>query len=276
MDGLQINLDNGEGRFVRGKLLDDISFCCTLFIGMFLSEEKLSFTTGSSNYFTYKMVDWVPLIYKEVYEPSGLWSYDVQAYPKMFFDIITKPVTDTKKLAMALGVKLTDNSESLPIKYPIINQNACTLIQEIRRQSFNDAYIKENMEDAYFIYFNSEYMQSMRWGNLSKQDAQQLENLGSMDGQNIVTYIDDRIYSVYDSAIKAEVWQQKDYIKKILGRTVHIKTSAPAVFANVYSIKFTDTDAMDQSSSFLCTRVQFDINEPIGYELTFKEVNFYG
>ena len=60
----------------------------------------------------------------------------------------------------------------------------------------------------------------------------------------------------------------------MFGRKIQIYTTTPAVFADMYTIRFTDTDALDQEKSFLCIKSECNILEADGFINTFAEVNY--
>ena len=272
--GEQINLDNGEGQIFAGKIADDIRLpCCELRI-VFECPNKLTFTTDNQCYFTYKAYEWLPIVVKENLSPQNTWHYELTCLPRQAFQLITRPAENTAVLARAMNLQLTFQSSSLPIPCPVINYYSALLIQEQRRQSFNRAYLKGKMGDAYFIYFDSNSMYSVTWKQLVNQKAKSLENYEIVQGQNTVSFINEEIKSYFSSAVGAEPWKQPDYLNKMLGKKIQIRTTTPTYFANMYTIKFTDTDALDQEKSFLCVRSEMDITEPDGFINTFAEVNY--
>ena len=272
--GRQINLDEGAAQIHDGRIADDIRFpCCTLSI-KFDSSDKLNFSNDNQCYFTYKEFDWIPISLNENYTEQNTWHYEIIAHPKQAFQKIDKPTINTMILARIMNLTLTKDSSSLDIKCPIINYYSAPLIQEYRRQSFNLAYNKGRMGDAYFIYFDSSSMYSVTWKQLTSQKALSLQDYGFMVGQNIVTFIDDQINEYFDSNYGNKVMGQADYLKRILGKKFQIKTATPAMFARLYTMKFTDKDDLDQSSSFLCIRTEQSINEGAGFINTFAQVNY--
>lgn len=272
--GEQINLDKGEAQILQGKIIDDIRMPCASLKIVFECSNKLNFTPDDQCYFTYKDYHWIPTVVNEGLSPNNTWHYEMNSLPVEAFQLITKPAEDTMILARAMGLQLTTSSSSLKIPCPIINYYSSLLIQEIRRQSFNRAYINRQMGDAYFIYFDSNCMYSVTWKQLVNQKARSLENYEIVNGQNTVKFIDERIQAYFASAVGSEVWKQPDYLNKMFGRKIQIHTTTPAVFANMYTIRFTDTDALDQEKSFLCIKSECDINEANGFINTFAEVNY--
>lgn len=272
--GEQINLDKGEGQIFAGKIEDDIRMpCCKLRI-VFECRDKLTFTPDNQCYFTYKNYEWIPIMVNEGLSPQNTWHYELTCFPRQAFQLITKPAENTAMLARAMNMSLTSGSSSLELPCPVINYYSAILVQEIRRQSFNRAYLNGRMGDAYFIYFDSANMYSVTWKQLVNQKAKSLENYDIVQGQNTVSFIDERIESYFSSAMGSQYWKQKDYLNKIFGRKIQIQTTTPAYFAKMYTIRFTDTDALDQKDSFLCIRSEMDITEPDGFVNTFAEINY--
>lgn len=272
--GRQINLDEGIGQVEKGTITDDIRLpCCELAI-TFDSPYKLYFSNDNQCYFTYKNYDWIPVILNEGFTNHNTWHYNIIAHPKQAFQYITKPTLNTMALARAMNLTLTSESVSLELKCPVINYYSAPLIQEYRRQYFNTAYNTGRMGDAYFIYFDSKNMYSVTWKQLVNQKALSLEDYSLVQGQNIVTFIDDQINEYFDSNYGARVLEESDYLKRILGKKIQIKTATPGYFARMYTIRFADNNALDQDKSFLCVRSECNINEGAGFINTFAEVNY--
>ena len=272
--GQQINLDKGEGQILSGVIADDIRLpCCELDI-QFDSPKKLNFSNDNQCYFTYKNLDWMPIILKESLTIHDTWHYNIVSHPKEAFQYITKPAEDTRELARAMNIQLTDDSTSLELRCPIINYYSALLVQEHRRQHFNIAYNNGKMGDAYFIYFDSKNMYSVTWKQLVNQKALSLETYEFMQGQNIITFVDDQIQEYLKSAYGAKYLVQSDFLKRMLGEKFQIKTTVPGYFSRMYTIRFEDSDAFDQKDSFLCIRSEQNITEAAGFINTFSKVNY--
>ena len=272
--GRQINLDEGTAQILDGKIADDIRIpCCELTI-KFDSPTKLNFSNDNQCYFTYKDYDWIPIINNESYTNQDTWHYEIIAHPKQAFQYITKPAANTMILARAMNLQLTAESSSLDLRCPIINYYSAPLIQEYRRQYFNVAYNNGRLGDAYFIYFDSKNMYSVTWRQLVNQKALSLEDYEFIQGQNIVTFIDDQIEEYFTSNYGAKYMVQKDFMKRMLGKKIQIRTATPAYFARMYTIKFSDKDDLDQQQSFLCVRTEQYINQGAGFINTFAQVNY--
>jgi hypothetical protein len=196
------------------------------------------------------------------------------AHPKQAFQYITKPAENTMILARAMNLELTSESSSLELRCPIINYYSAPLIQEYRRQTMNRAYNKGKMGDAYFIYFDSKNMYSVTWRQLVNQKSLSLEDYSLVQGQNVVSFVDDQIQEYFKSNFGAKYLVQADYLKRMLGKKIQIRTATPGYFARMYTIRFTDNDALDQKESFLCVRTEQDINEGAGFINTFAQVNY--
>lgn len=272
--GKQINLDEGEGQVQEGRISDDIRLpCCALTI-KFDCDNKLNFSNDNQCYFTYKDYDWIPIVNNETFTSHNTWHYEIIAHPKQCFQYITKPAENTMMLARAMNLQLTEESSSLELRCPIINYYSAPLIQEYRRQYLNLAYINGKMGDAYFIYFDSKNMYSVTWRQLVNQKALSLQDYSFMQGQNVVSFIDDQIQEYFQSNFGAKYLTQVDYLKRMFGKKIQIRTATPGYFARMYTIKFTDNDALDQTESFLCVRTEQDINEGAGFINTFAQVNY--
>ena len=272
--GLQINLDKGEGQIQSGKLIDDIRLPCAQFEVKFDCKDKLTFTIDNSCYITYRGFDWIPIMKHEFYTSQNTWHYELICHPKNAFQLISKPVQNTLILARSMNLQLTLQSTSLPIDCPVIDFYSSMLIQEFRRQSFNKAYLKGKMGDAYFIYFDTNAMMSVTWKQLVNQASKTLECYKFMQGQNIVDFVDDRIYNYATSSYGAKPWHVEDYLCRMLGQKITICGAEPAAFANMYTMRFTNTSEADKDVSFLCVRVEQDITQGAGFKNTFAEIKY--
>ena len=272
--GRQINLDEGTAQILEGRIADDIRLpCCELTI-KFDSPNKLTFSNDNQCYFTYKDYDWIPIVNNETYTNQNTWHYEIIAHPKQAFQYITEPAENTMMLARAMNLTLTEESSSLELRCPVINYYSAPLIQEYRRQYMNIAFNNGKMGDAYFIYFDSKNMYSVTWRQLVNQKALSLQDYAFMQGQNVVSLIDDQIQEYFKSNFGAKYFTQVDFLKRMLGKKIQIRTATPGYFARMYTIKFTDNDALDQKESFLCVRTEQDINEGAGFINTFAQVNY--
>lgn len=272
--GCQINLDLGSGRVETCTLIDDIRFPCTEINISIESPDKLNFTTDYQCYFTYCKMNWCPATYTESKTQNKTWHYDIIAYPQPFFKVIDKPATNTRMLASAMGISLLESSKSLDIKVPVIGLNASELINKYREYSFNENYLKGDMGNSMFIYFNSKNMLSTTLKTIVSQTALTLEDEPSLQGTNIVKHIDDQVYCNLISRIGCEPWKGSDFIRRILGEKFEITTSSPAYFAHMYTIKFEDTSEFDSSKPYLCIRSEYNTNDGMGYKNTFAEVKY--
>lgn len=272
--GCQINLDKGCGQIEYAKLIDDIRCPCSEIQITFESPEKLTFTTDDQCYFTYGKNDWCPASYSESKTQNGTWHYDITGFPKPFFKRIDRVATNTKMLASAMGLTLSDSSKSLELKTPIIGLNASELINKYREYSLNENYLKGDMGGSMFIYFNSKTFSSTTLKTIVSETALSLEDEPSLQGANIVKHIDDQIECNLLSSLGCEPWTGADYIRKILGEKFEITTSSPAYFGHMYTIKFEDTSEFDSSKPYLCIRSEYNTVDGTGYVNTFAEVKY--
>ena len=272
--GQQINLDKGEGQILTGVIVDDIRVPCTQLNIKFECADKLEFSLDDQCYFTYKKYDWIPFVSNECLTNQNTWHYELLCYPKKAFELITTPAQNTQLLARAMGLQLSGNSSSLPLVCPVINYYSSLLIKEIRRQSFNQAYINKKIGDAYFIYFDTDTLYSLTWKQIVNQQANSLETRNFLQGQNIVTFQDNQMSNYATHAYGTKVWQEEDYISRMIGKKIIMRTADPAYFAQMYTMKFTDTSQGDQDVSFLCVRSEQHFTEGAGFINEFAAVNY--
>ena len=272
--GQQINLDNGEGKIISGCILDDIRNVCTSLEIVFECPQPIVFDEEGQNYFTFRMIDWIPISYKMTCTNQDTYNYIVTAMPKPVKMPILKSCINSRILASEMNVELLEGSVSLPIYSPVINLYAGQMIREIRRQELNKGYVNQDIGSCGYFYFNSTNLLSLTWKMMMGADARELQNDPLIVGNDIVQFIDDRTYSEFESHCGAEVWTQKDFLNRILGRKFDISTTAPAYFLSTYSIHFSNSSLFDNNMKFLCIRTQSDIMNPTGFINTFAEIQY--
>lgn len=271
--GCEINLDLGEGEPLHVKLIDDIMAVCSSIEIEFFSKNKLTFSDSMHNYFTYFGIDWVPAVINEIAGTNGGWTYMAMAYPRQIHVPIVRPCLDTATLAASMGLVLSPDSQILKIKCPIINLYSGILIQEIMKQSFDDAYINRNFGDAYFIYISSKYLYSTTWKKLLNSEALELTDpLPILKGQNTVSHIQDRILTDFKTAYGAQVMNKNDYLYKMMLEKFEIKSPSYHIFPKMYTIKFTDGSEQDMGDKFLCIHNEYDVMDANGNTSTFAKI----
>ena len=271
--GCQIDLDKGEGNVYAGTIKDSIYYYCTNLWIKFRSEKKLNFSDTYETYFRYRYLDWIPISFTEIQEPSGLYNYDMMCYPKEAFIWIDSAITSTMALATKMKMLLTDESVNLMIDCPVINLYSGELIRELRLQSMMKAYAERNMKQAWFMYFTSRGLVTCHWQKILSGLAASLACPEMMQGQNTTVFSDDVISREFDCARPSHPWGTIDYLNKMIGREFTIAGTQGAYFAKMYTIKFADNDQYDASKPFLCTGVEWNIMEQAGWKATFSEIN---
>ena len=251
-EGLQIDLDKGEGLVTNGHITDFIADPCTKLKIEFECSNLLIFTPDDKNYFRFLTLEWVPYTCELGQGSTGIWHYKIEAFPKQLFITIDSTCLDMQALASKLGVELGDNSENLPIKCPVLNLPAYAFMRIVRHQSFNDALIDKQTGKAYFIYCNSQTLTCLTWDKMTRSKANSLEIPEGLAGSEIVKVYDSRIESILLNPVYPKEWCEEDYLRQMNGVTFEMQTLQPALFAQMYTIKFGDNNQMDAPEPMLC------------------------
>ena len=273
-DGLQINLDNGEGRILSGSYTDDIFSCCAFLEIIFECSDKLVFGADNNYYLTYSGQNWVPIQLNESTGSNNTWHYDLGCIPAPMMTLITKPCHNTQELARALKCNLTDLSSSLKLPCSTIHQFAANMIQDNRLYSLEQAYGKEMLGDAVYIYGNSKNLYTATWRTILNQSATVLDTSSFLAGSDKFTYQDYQFDSVLKTAHNPIPWKQKDYIEKMIGPQFKVETAVPAFFLNVYTMKFDNIEGFDTGLPFLCTYTKRDIMDANSYVHCFSSIKY--
>lgn len=257
--GLQIDLDAGEGQIIGGSIVDDIRSPCTQLEIIFESSEKLAFSTLGTNYLSYFAISWVPITFSECMCPDGRWHYEMSCLPYMANILIQEAFGDIGSLASFMNVILTENSSAMPIEFPTINLTVGEYIMELRRREFDNAFNKGMMGEAWMLYFNSNSMMSMTWSKMLANKTKELMSPAGMQGSNTVMSVDSHIKGIYESSKLWAKWNQADYLRRMLGEFIEIETPTPAVFLDTYTMSFADGTEFQRNETYLCVRVERDV-----------------
>ena len=274
--GCQINLDNGEGKILEGFVTDDIRAPSSFLEIVFECPDKLIFGADPDYYFTYLSIDWVPVTLDEGTGANNTWHYDLGCYPRCIFTKITKPAKNTQELARALGLKLSELSDSLEVPCPIINQYAGNVIQMNRLYSLEKAYNERDFGKAVYTYVNSKEMYSATWKSMTSQVAVSLTLPKNTDGQTNIQYQDYQFYSLFNSAYGAIPWKQNDYLARMMGTQFKMDTTVPAVFLNVYTIKSEKIPDFDTGLPFLCVYSRRNLLDVNAFTHYFSNIKYIG
>lgn len=272
--GRQVNLDNGEGQILRGFLTDDIFSCSSFLEIVFETNKKCVFGADINYYFTYYNIDWIPLRFSESTGLNHNWHYELIAVPKSLFTLVTKPARNTMEFARALKLNLTIGSSALKIPCPTIYQYAGNLIQDMRLHSFEQAIINNDLGSAMYAYVGTKEMLSVTWKTLISKTATIMEFSPYTAGADKIVYQDDQIEKVFSTAKGCDVWKQKDYISKMIGTHFTIHTASPAIFLNVYSMKFSDIPEFDTGLPYLCIYSRKDVMDANSFVHTFANIKY--
>lgn len=268
--GCQLNLDIGMTNITSAYLIDDILCpCCELLI-VFESAGKIIFTNDDRCYITYKGIDWIPSSFKQSLTPSGIWHCEGAFNPKQSNQLITKPLKNTRELANELNLAFPKGSKSLPIKFPIINYRSGKLIQEYIHQSFQDCYTKQDMNNAQFMYINGVNFYSDTLNNIVNQTSEVMID----DGTSIVEVINEEIRIDLITARGAEHWSRTDYIKKMMGVKVQMKTTQPAIFMHSYVLDFPELEDLGIDKKMVCVRSECNLLDMVGFTHIFSELKY--
>jgi hypothetical protein len=257
--GLQIDLDSGKGLVTKGKIYDQMVEPCTHLNIEFNCTDLLLFHPNEENYFRFLTLEWVPLTCNFGHTSEGTWWYHINAIPKQMFKFIDKPCPDIQTLAGVMGVELGDTSSNLPIKCPVIGLPAYAFMRTIRHQSYNDAAIKRQMGEAYFLYCNSHTMTAMTWETMTKSKANSLELPEGLNGTDQVLVYDSRIENYLSTPAYPTIWNEEDWLNRFSGLTFEFQTMKPALFGEMYTIKFTNNEQMDSPEPMLCFYTECDL-----------------
>lgn len=272
--GLLLDLDKGEGKVSSGRIYDQISFPCSTLEISFSSETMAVFEKAEGEYyFRFCGMDWVPYDNSFGVTNEGTYQYTMCAFPKTMYKTITKPAKNAAALARAMGLKLTEDSENLDLKCPIVNLSAYELIMRHRLVSLQDAYAKGDMGEAVFIYCNSEAMYCAKWSTMCKKKKRELQ-FTSLEGQNVMkTLLDSRIESDLCAVRSPKPWIESDYLARMTGLQFQFLIPKNVAFCENYTIKFEDDDSFDIPVPMLCTYQSVDLLDSSKFSCVFTQVN---
>ena len=259
--GCQIDLDAGQGQIISGVIIDDIRSPCTQLSIVFESFNKLTFSTMSTNYFSYFAKEWCPQSFSETMCPDGRWHYEMDCLPFQASIEVMSPFANIRDLVSEVGLELTVNSDALEIEYPTIGLTVAELVAELRRREFEKAFLKRQMGDAWILYFNSDCLMSMKWSKMLKNQAKELVSPSGMQGSNTVISVDSYRKGCYQCSKLWEKWKQSDFLKRMLGEFIEIETPTPSIFLDTYTMKFADGTEFERNETYLCVRVERDVSD---------------
>lgn len=258
-EGLQIDLDAGDGLVVAGHITDHISNPCTMLQIEFHCKDMIVFHPDENYYFRFLSLEWVPLTCDFGHTSEDTWWYRIEAIPKQMFRFIEKPCPDMQTLADVMDLDLGEDSVNFPIKCPVIGLPAYAFMRTIRLQSFNDAAIKKQLGEAQFLYCNSKTLTAVSWESMVKSEANSLEIPEGLKGTEEIRVYDSRIENYLLLPAYPKEWTEDDWLRKINGATFEFKTLQPALFAQMYTIKFANNNQMDSPESMLCFYTDCDL-----------------
>ena len=271
--GLLLDLDKGEGRVLSGRITDAVALPCSDLEIQFTCDDMLVFEkSDGSYYFRYCGLDWTP--YSDSFNPSndGKFVYNIKAFPKTMFKTIDKPAANASALARSMDLKLSDTSENLEFKCPIIGLSAYALIKKHRLVSMQDAMAKGDMGEAVFIYCNSQTMTCAKWSSICKKQKKDLQ-FDELESQQILKmFHDNRVDSDLCTPQSPRAWDEGDYLSRMTGVWFEFSIPRGVCFCENYTIKFKGDDSMDCPKPMLCTRQSADLLDSSKFECMFTNV----
>lgn len=274
--GLLINIDENSAKILDGRIYDRIVNPCTILEIRFTCEDLLVFEDiHGGYYFRYCGMDWVPFENKFNMTSDGCYLYNIKAFPKTMFKMITKPAENTGALARAMGLGLSTYSKSLDLKCPLINLSAYSLIKRHRLLSLKDAYLKRDLGLATFIYCNSQYMFSTTWYTMNRKTAKSL-SFTELEQENVFfTVNDSRIKSHLSMPQVPKKWNEEDYLAMMTGVSFDFDMPKGANFCDVYTLKFDNNSSLDSNVPMLCTKVELNLTDSSKFKCTFTRVELH-
>lgn len=271
--GLQINLDLGENNacIVFGVIKEDICMPCTELSIVFECDKKLVFTNDSQCYIRYKGIDWVGCVTKTSYTVNMTWHYECTLHPKSASELIKKPTKNTQDLAIAMKLKLLQDSYSLPIKFPVKNYYGFEIVKEYRFQSIKMAYANKNMGDAQILYFDSINLMSNTIKQIITKDAFSFIKNPETD---VVEYIEDEMNIKYTTSVGAKHWTHHDYLTKMFGSKFEIDTPKALHFLGMYTMPSDIVPSMDSNKKYLCIYHELDVVNGATMKYILAEVKY--
>jgi len=279
-EGKQINLDdlnsdNNDATFIKAIITNDFYACSPFLEIVFECSHKLLFGPSTEYYFTYYGIDWMPMSFSESYTANKTWHYEMTASPRMIFAYITKPIANTRELAMALRLNLSQDSSSLKIPIPIVNQFTGNVVQDFRYHSLLQSYQqKGHFGEAVFIYIGTKEILSVTWKSLVSQTATVFEIDPVTTGTNLIEFQDDQVTALFATPNPPGISNQTDILFKMLGPKFTIHTPNPVSFLSSYSMKFSDIPEFDTGLPYLCIYTQKDCLKPNSYVHTFANIKY--
>ena len=275
--GCQINFDKGEAN-IEGQWIDDIRSCCTELDIHFETTGKLWFTDDSQCYFTFRGVDWVPASVKEYVTQNNTYNYSLQAFPKFFFDFITKASKDTRALVSSFGAQTTEEFDNLELPCPVKNRYAIEMMKDYRLQFFQEAYKKKDMSEAVLLYMCGSKVLSMKFGRWMNKDALPLETTNYQSSTSPVNFYNSQISDELLCDRRVAPFKPGDYLQRMIGRTFEITGSAAFIFLGRYTLRLAASDGseFDSNETYMCLRCVENIGKPDEFSSVFSEIKYVG
>lgn len=258
MEGCVLNLDDSTANITYCVITDDIRSACSVLEVAFDTSVFIAFKPDKSYYFTYFGLDWIPISQQTSISSSGTYHYEICAVPKIAFEIIRSVTDNTFKLATSVGLKLTNNSASLPVKCPLINDILIDTVKFYRKQSLEQKLVEGNLIDSTYIYFTSNGMYSNTWRKILNSESKPLQTYNGVSEQNIINLVYDLPASYLSVPDTHGVWSENDYYTKMMGYKFEITGLTSSYFLNMYNINFDNNNVFDFNKKYLCVYSQYD------------------
>lgn len=273
--GCQVDFDRGEA-VLSGRYIDDIRNTCSELNINFEVNHKCYFTRDSQCYFTYKGVDWVPCSCKESVTSNNNYAYNIQAYPKFYYDFIKDASQNTKSLANSFGMESTDDFENIELTFPLRNEFASNLIKEYRKQSFQEAYKKGDMSSALLLYMHGSQLLSLTFGKWMNFEALNLQMSKFQSESSKITFYDEQSLNDLLCYRSASYWRGGDYLQRMFGKVFEISGTSAFIFLRRYTLKLSGSNEFDSDETYMCVRYEEELGKPDGFCSTFAEIKYVG
>lgn len=267
--GCQINLDNGEGRILAGKIVDCILNPCTTLNISFISPWKCIFRSDSSCYFTYNSIDWIAEVYDEGVSTESQFIYNVVAIPRNAYNNIITAYSDACTLGNAAGLSFIGDNVDFDI-CPL-NFNLVQTMQMQMLYMFEKGYNEQNIMDSAILYCDSKNFHSQKLSNILLQKSKELNTPYLMQGQSKIKFSDDTIRQELASHRNPENWTLLDYFNRLFINKFEIAGTQNYLFLNSYTIAFDDTDSFNLSGKYVLVRNEMNLTKADGSICTFAK-----
>lgn len=265
-NGCQIDLDEGQGQIIDGRITDIIHSKSSYLTFTFECMEPIVLNSNPENYIRYLNINWVPLSCEMTStEQTHAWQYKVCCVPQCLFKVISSPIRNTAQLASELGLEFYEKSKNLDLPSSHINILSGDFILDNRYYSLEKSYQKnKNFTEGIYIYTNGRVLYSNTWKEIMSQTATELSE-NELAGNTLYTLQDNQMYDLYCSNHAPHVLSETDYYYYMIGAQFKLQTNIDAQFFTTYTMKVNNIEEFNVNESFLCISTTRDLMDPSGY-----------